>query len=425
VLYLKNKKIFGISLTFIIVIVIIIGVFYSGLFSPLNNVQAKAIDTYATTESVISLSDAMNDFSFNMYKQIGSGIDSNIFLSPYSIFVALAMTYEGARGDTAKQMKNVLGFEQNNEVSLCSFGRIYNLLNIDAEYTLNTANALWTQKDFPFLEEYLRFIDNYYMGKATDVDFSKPAEAAEIINKWIENNTGGKITDMLSSDDIHPLTKLILSNAIYFKGLWLTQFNVDDTVDRDFELTTGEKMQVPTMVLKESENSFNYSETEDMQILELPYKGDDVSMIVILPKENNITLVEEKLYNNNWQSWLDSMYQTNVNIFLPKFTFKTEYNLKDLLIDMGLDIAFSPYADFSGMNGLGGLFIEKVLHKAFVEVNEEGSEAAAATTVHMTLTAMPEPTKVFDADHPFIFLIQHKETDTILFMGSVENPVAF
>jgi len=419
---LKNKKLFGISLTFIVAIFIIITVFYSGFFPP-NNVQAKAIDTYATTESVKSLSEVINDFSFNIYHHIGIRGDSNIFLSPYSIFVALAMTYEGARGDTAGQMKNVLGFEQNDEVSLCSFGRIYNLLNIDAEYTLNTANALWTEKDFPFLEEYLSFIDNYYMGKATDVDFSKPAEAAEIINGWIENNTGGKITDMLSSGDIHPLTKLILSNAIYFKGLWATQFNVDDTINRDFELTTGEIIQVPTMNLRDSEKTFNYTETEDLQILELPYKGNDVSMIIILPKENNITLVEEKLYSDNLSSWLDSMYQTDVNIYLPKFTFKTEYNLNEILINIGLDIPFSFNADFSGMNGFRGLYIEKVLHKTFVEINEEGTEAAAATTIHMTLSAMPEPSKVFDADHPFIFLIQHKETRTILFIGSVENPL--
>jgi serpin B len=161
-----------------------------------------------------------------------------------------------------------------------------------------------------------------------------------------------------------------------------------------------------------------------MQLLELPYKGDAVSMIILLPKENDLTMVEQTLNKENLSIWLDSMYPANIDICLPKFTFKTEYNLKNILIDMGLDIAFSSNADFSGMNGYGGLFIEKVLHKAFVEVNEEGSEAAAATTVHVLETAMPGPTKVFDADHPFIFLIQHKETDTILFMGSVENPLA-
>jgi serpin B len=334
------------------------------------------------------------------------------------------MTYEGARGDTAVQMNDVLGFEQNNEVSLCSFGWIYNLLNIDVDYTLNTANALWTEKDYPFLDDYLGLIDDYYMGKATDIDFSEPVEAAEIINKWVEENTGGKIEDMLSSGDITPGTVLILSNAIYFKGLWLTQFNIEDTVDRDFKLSNGEKKGVPMMVSTNSDAFFNYTENEDMQMLELPYKGDSVSMFIILPKENDLNKFEQTVSMENLSNWMDSMYATNVNIYLPKFTYKTEYNLKDILIDMGLDIAFSMNADFSGMNGFGGLFIEKVLHKAYIEVNEEGSEAAAATTVHILETAMPEPPKVFDADHPFIFFIKHKETDTILFMGSVENPLA-
>ncbi len=420
---LKKKKIFGMTLTCIVVVVVIFALFYSGFFTSLSKVQARAVDTYATAKSVASLSDSMNDFSFEMYQQLGD-VDDNVFFSPYSVFVALAMAYEGARGETAEQMKNVLGFEQNDEVSLCSFGRIYNLLNIDAEYNLNTANALWTEKDYPFLEEYLSFIDNYYMGKATDVDFTNPKNAADIINKWVEENTGGKIEDMLSSDDISPGTVLILSNAIYFKGSWLTQFNVEDTKDRDFEMTPNNKIQVPTMVLKDSKELFNYTETEDLQILELPYKGNAVSMIIFLPKENDITSVNQKFTSENLATWMDSMYPTVVDIYLPKFTFKTDYNLKNMLIDIGLDIAFSSNADFSGMNGYGGLFIEKVLHKAFVEINEEGTEAAAATTVHVMESAMPEPPEIFNADHAFTFLIQHKETGTILFMGSVSNPIA-
>ena len=420
---MKTKKIIALtSVCIVALIVIFAGLMYSGFFFSSGNIQARAVDTFATAESVDSLSDAMNGFNFEMYNELGIDSDENVFFSPYSIFTALAMTYEGARGDTAAQMKNVLGFEQNDEVSLCSFGRIYNLLNIDAEYTLNTANALWTKKDYPFLEEYLRFIDNYYMGKATDVDFTNPSEAAEIINSWVEENTGGKIEDMLSSNDITPGTVLILSNAIYFKGLWLTQFDVEDTIDRDFEITSTEIVQVPTMVLTGSEESFNYGETDDLQILELPYKGDAVSMIIILPKENNISSVDQILNNENLATWMDSMYPTDVDIYLPKFTYKTEYNLKEMLMAMGMDISFTPGADFSGMNGYGGLFIEKVLHKAFVEVNEEGTEAAAATTVHVMESSISEPPKVFDADHPFLYLIQHKETGTILFMGKVVDP---
>jgi len=420
---MKTKKMIIITAVCIVTLVVILaGLMYSGFFFSSGNIQARAVDTYATTESVDSLSDAINVFNFEMYNELGIDSDENVFFSPYSIFTALAMTYEGARGDTAAQMKNVLGFELNDEVSLCSFGRIYNLLNIDAEYTLNTANALWTQKDYPFLDEYLRFIDNYYMGKATDVDFTNPSEAAEIINSWVEKNTGGKIEDMLSSSDITIGTVLILSNAIYFKGLWLNQFDVEDTVDRDFEITNTEIVQVPTMVLTGSEESFNYGETDDLQILELPYKGDAVSMIIILPKENNISSIEQILNNENLATWMDSMYPTDVDIYLPRFTCKTEYNLKEMLMAMGMDISFTPGADFSGMNGYGGLFIEKVIHKAFVEVNEEGTEAAAATTVHVMESSIPEPPKVFDADHPFLYLIQHKETGTILFMGKVVDP---
>jgi len=418
---MKTKRKFVITAGCIAVL-IVAGLVYSGLVSPPVNIQARAVDTFATAESVDSLSGAMNGFSFEMYKELGIDSDENVFFSPYSIFVALAMTYEGARGETAEQMKDVLSFEQNDEVSLCSFGRIYNLLNIDSEYTLNTANALWTMKDYPFLEEYLSFIDNYYMGKATDVDFSNPIETAEIINNWVEENTGGKIEDMLSSGDISPSTVLILSNAIYFKGLWMTQFDKEDTVDRDFEITPTEIVQVPTMVLTDSEEKFNYTETDDLQILELPYKGDDVSMIILLPKEGNISSVEQMLDNENLAMWMDAMNPTDVDIYLPKFTHKTEYNLKEMLIAMGMDLAFSFNADFSGMNGFGGLFIGKVLHKAFIEVNEEGTEAAAATTVHMFETAMPGQSKVFDADHPFMYLIQHKETGTILFMGKVVDP---
>jgi serpin B len=176
------------------------------------------------------------------------------------------------------------------------------------------------------------------------------------------------------------------------------------------------------MVLNNPEIKFNYSETEDLQILELPYKGDDVAMIIILPKENDISIIEKQIDNYNISIWMNSMYPTNLEIYFPKFTFRTEYNLKNVLIDMGFKNAFSSNADFSGMNGFGGLFIDKVLHKAFIEVNEEGSEAAAATTVHILETSILEPSKVVDVDHPFVFLIKHKYTDTILFMGNVENP---
>jgi len=423
---MKQKKLIVITTVFILTIIIIAAALtYSGFFSTPTTVQAQtnAIDTHATSESVTSLSTAINNFSFDMYKQLGSTVNENVFFSPYSIFVALAMTYEGARGDTAEQMKQVLGFNQNDEVSLCSFGRIYNLLNIDAEYTLNTANALWTKEEYPFLDDYLQFIDNYYMGKATDVDFTDTNQALQQINTWVEENTGGKIDDMLSSGDINPATVLILSNAIYFKGLWKTQFDIEHTVDRDFNITSEKIVQVPMMTSIGSEKAYNYSETDNMQILELPYKGDAVSLLIILPKQNNTSSIEQMITADNLTMWIDLMYPKKVDMYIPTFTYETEYNLKEMLIAMGMDIAFSFNADFSGMNGFGGLFIEKVLHKAFIEVNEEGTEAAAATTVHMLESAVePGQQTIFDANHPFIYLITHKQTNTILFIGKVVDP---
>lgn len=387
---------------------------------PTTPAQRLAIDTYATEESVDSLSDAINQFAFSLYSQLSRESEDNLFISPYSIFVALAMTYEGAKGQTAQEMYDILGVPQNNETMLCSFGRIYNLLNQKKEYTLNTANALWTQNDYTFLDEYLEFINNYYMGKATDVDFGDAEQAARIINEWVEKNTGGKIKDLISSGDIDPLTKLILTNAIYFKGTWKYQFNPDDTNNADFEITPGSTVSIPMMSLSESDYDFKYYETEEMQMLELPYKGDKLSMIIILPTENDIVSFENSFTYENFLAWKEQCAETSVQIGLPKFTMETEYNLKESFIDMGMTTPFSMDADFSGMNGNQDLFIEKIKHKAYIKVNEEGTEAAAATSVHMTLKSAPGIS--FYADHPFLYLIHHTETDTILFMGKVMNP---
>jgi len=259
------------------------------------------------------------------------------------------------------------------------------------------------------------------MGRATEVDFSDRKNAAALINDWVEENTGDKIKDLIKEDDIHDMLAMILTNAIYFKGLWANQFDVEDTTNRDFELSDGSKITVPTMRLFDNDITWNYTENDDLQILELPYKGDKLSMYILLPKENNVTALEKNLTYDNFSDWKNGLYETQVEIFLPKFNLETEYSLADHLQNMGMNIPFTDNADFSGMNGKKDLFIEKVRHKAFVEVNEEGTEAAAATSVHMGLTAIPNIIE-FNCNHPFIFLIQHKNTDVILFMGKVEKP---
>ena len=416
---MKKNWIISASVAVILVVAIFIGVFYDNSKPDSDTVEASAVDTKATAESVAALSDLMNDFSFNMYEHINS--DENVFFSPYSIFVALAMTYEGAREDTAEEMHEILGVEQSDDISLCSFGKIYNEFNQEKEYTLNTANALWIKKDYNFLSDYINFIENYYMGRAAEVDFSDPVSSAALINDWIEENTGGKIKDLIKENDIDSALAMILTNAIYFKGLWANQFDIENTADRDFELSDSSTVSVSTMSLSDDDINWNYMENDNLKMLELPYKGDKLSMYILLPIENNITALEEMLTFENFNNWKDSLYETQLDILLPKFKLETEYSLKQNLESMGMAIPFTSDADFSGMNGGHDLFLQKVRHKAFIEIDEEGTEAAAATSAHMALTATPIFNE-FNCDHPFIFLIQHQDTDVIIFMGKIGNP---
>lgn len=425
---MKSKRMIAAIVALLIISVsFIAGYLYKdNFFPPSAKADQLAIDTNATSESVSSLVDYMNIFSIDFYTQLSNDQEQqgeNIFFSPYSVFVALSMTYEGARNETAADMQKVLHFPQNNDSMLCSFGRLYNIYNFHQKYTLETANALWTQHDFSFLDSYLNFIEHYYMGRATEVDFLQAEETAEQINDWIEEKTHDKIQDMLSSEDIDPSTKMILTNAIYFKGDWLYQFDSDDTIEKDFYVNDEETVSVPMMHLDDDDISFNYTETDDFQMLELPYDGNNISMIVLLPKENNISAIEQQMSWENISNWKQVFQEKQVKVMLPKFEMETTYNLGQYLIEMGMQAPFSTSADFSGMDGRRDLFIGKVLHNAFVKVDETGTEAAAATTVHMELTAiLPSDQVVFNADHPFLFFIQHKETNNILFMGKITNP---
>ena len=416
----KQKIITGIMVTILLVVASFASIHLFDFWPEVSG-QPLAIDTYATNESVSALTVSMNAFAMDIYQHMSQGNMENIFFSPYSIFVALAMTYEGARNDTAGEMQSVLNFLQNNETTLCSFGRIYNLLNQDKEYILNTANALWIQENYPFFKGYLEFLENYYMAQATNVSFGKPDEAVRMINEWVEKNTHGKIMDFLQSDNINPLTVMILTNAIYFKGAWETPFDTKKTQDKNFMISPGATITVP-MMHSSSEIRCNYIETDTAQILELPYEGDSLSMVILLPKDNDLLNLEQEITLENFSKWKTSFSQREVKITLPKFTLETKYLLKDYLMDMGMTIPFTDAADFSGMTGYHDLFIDKIIHQAYIEVNEEGSEAAAATSVHIALTSIPDYVS-FEADHPFIFLIQHQETGTILFMGKVQHPL--
>ncbi len=372
----------------------------------------------------------INSFAFELLKQMIQDPlkENNLFYSPYSIFTALAMTYEGARGNTASEMANVLEIPQDNESFHNYIHTLNTHLNQNDTYTISTANALWIKENYDILDTFLSVVETYYHASSQSVDFTKPVEASKIINQWVENNTNNLIKDLVPPDAIDPdLCRLILTNAIYFKGTWEVQFDKINTTERDFELSTGQIKNVSTMTLIDTQEKFNYTETESLQLLKLPYSGDEISMIIALPKEqtdlpNVIASIDETTYN----SWFDTMEEREIDIYLPKFKIETPVlNLNNYLKSLGITEAFGMDADFSGITGNKELLISDVLHKAYIDVNEEGTEAAAATAVIMELKSINgggDSRVVFDCDHPFLIILQHEETGTILFMGTVENP---
>jgi len=238
----------------------------------------------------------------------------------------------------------------------------------------------------------------------------------------VEYKTNEKIKDLLSPGTIDSMTRLVLTNAIYFKGDWVLKFDKKKTTDADFKITPENKVKVPMMTLTGQKAKFNYAffPENEMQIIELPYEGEELSMLILLPKEGNMIELEESLTAERLNEWKSRMKETKIDVYMPKFRFETKYGLSKTLSDMGMQTAFTwPGADFSGMDGTNNLFISNVIHQAYINVDEEGTEAAAATAVTMTLSAIPN---FFRADHPFIFIIQEKTTGGILFIGKVTDP---
>jgi len=376
-------------------------------------------DSGATASSVEATVEACNGFAFDLYGRYSAG-DGNILFSPYSISTALSMTYEGARGETAEEMEAVFGFLEDPSERLPSVAGIYNTLNEEGrEYALHTVNALWVQQGYPVQEDYVDAIVSYYGGDVNALDFvAEPDESRVTINEWVEERTNDRIKDLFPSGSIDADVRLVLTNAIYFKGDWLYEFDEEATSVEEFHVTPTTSVEVDMMSLRET---FNYAETDELQLLELPYTGEDVSMLILLPKRGYMGDVEAQLSAERLGEWVDMMEGATVNVYLPRFTFETKYFMMEDLAEMGMPTAFTDAADFSGMTGNRELFIDKVIHQAFIEVNEEGTEAAAATGVLMRLSAAM-PGEVFRADHPFIFLIRDMDTGVILFMGRMTDP---
>lgn len=381
----------------------------------------------ATPAGIAEVVKANNDFALNLYTEYKDS-GENLFFSPYSISTAVGMVYEGAVGKTAKEIQSVFKFPTNSAVRGPAFASIYNNLNTsNSKYQLSTANALWAQNDYKFLDTYLTTVQKYYGGKAINVDFKNSTEAArQTINKWVESKTNNKIKDLFEKGVLNESTKLVLTNAIYFKGTWINPFVKGGTTDKDFNVTSSEIVKVPMMEGTEKEQKFKYTEDDTVQVLEMQYQGDKISMLILLPKNNDIASFEKILTSEKIDILRNSLSLQNkpVDVFIPKFSFDTKYSMKDVLSKMGMPTVFTDGADFSLMDGSKSLSIGAVIHQAFVDVNEEGTEAAAATGINMMVkSAMPQKPIIFNVNHPFIFLIQDKQSGNIVFLGKVINPI--
>ncbi|MFA6361933.1 serpin family protein [Methanoregula sp.] len=387
----------------------------------------------STTQGTAGVTDANNRFAFDLYSRLAKDpayTGNNLFFSPFSLSSALAITYEGARGPTADEIRSVFYFPNDTAALRQGFADMNSGMNNgSAGYTLDTANALWVEKTYPFLTGYISTAAQYYGANATSLDFiNRPEESRAIINRWVEQKTQNKIQDLVPAGGITPMTRLVITNAVYFKGTWVTQFDKNTTRETRFRVSPEKTANVKMMQRIDENAVYRYTETDDLQVLALPYahdSGKELSMLVLLPKDDNLMAAERALDPVNYAGIQNSLVSQRVKIFLPKFRIETTAHLPSTLAAMGMPTAFSGSADFSGMDGTQFLYIEDIIHKTYIDVNEEGTEAAAATAVIMwgKGSVPEEPTvPVFNADHPFLFIIQDDETGAILFMGRVTNP---
>lgn len=359
-------------------------------------------------------------FALDLYQQL-RGRPGNLFFSPFSLSTALAMTAAGARGQTADEMARVLHFP-NSPGPHTDFRALLSDLKERGKkgsYELSTANALWGQQGFGFLPEFLQLTRDHYGAGLREVDFRQAPEAARgQINAWAAQETRDKIKDLLSPASVTGDTRLVLANAIYFKGRWQEQFNKEFTRDAPFLVSASEKVSVPLM---SHQRHFKHLDGETFQALDLPYVGGDLTMLILLPRAvDGLPALEKVLNAELLDRVARQMRSGEVHVSLPRFKVESSFQLPETLTSLGMPSAFDKdRADFSGMDGRRDLFVSDVVHKAFVDVNEEGTEAAAATGIVIAFNSLPPE---FRADHPFLFLIRDTKTASILFLGRLVRP---
>lgn len=363
-------------------------------------------------------------FGFNLFNEIRkTEQEKNIFISPFSISIALAMALNGASGETEQAMIHTLQLQglSSESINAGYAGLRHNLQTSDPKVILTIANSLWARQDFSFKQDFLQRNTQFFGAEVSTLDFMDP-NTLTTINQWVNTNTNGKITKIL--DEINPDAVLFLINAIYFKGSWQTEFEPARTRDGTFHLATGGEKQVP-MMTRTGDYRYYENYEENFQAISLPYGDGRISMYIFLPsRESNLNTFLDGLNTENWENWISQFREREVFLSMPKFKLEYEKTLNNPLQSLGMGIAFAPGgADFSRMADLEtlgrNLYIGEVLHKAVVEVNEEGTEAAAVTSIGVRVTSAPP---AFIADRPFFFAIRDNETKTVLFMGIVVDP---
>ena len=367
---------------------------------------------------------ANTQFGFNLFNDIRKTEQNrNIFISPFSVSVALAMTLNGASGETEQAMTNTLQLQGlgAEPINTGYAGLRHALQTSDPKVTLAIANSLWARQDVPFKPDFLQRNTQFFGAEVSTLDFTDP-NTLTTINQWVNTNTNGKITKIL--DEINRDAVLFLINAIYFKGSWQTEFDPSRTRDGTFHLATGDEKQV-SMMTRTGDYSYYENHEEKFQAISLPYGEGRMSMYIFLPyRESDLNTFLDVLNIENWENWVSQFHEQEVFLSMPKFKLEYEKTLNNPLVSLGMGIAFAPgLADFSRMADLEvlgkNLYIGEVLHKAVVEVNEEGTEAAAVTSVGIRATSVPP---AFIVDRPFFFAIRDNETKTVLFMGTVVDP---
>jgi serine protease inhibitor len=363
---------------------------------------------------------ADQQFAFELFREVnGQSEEDNLMISPLSVSYALGMTYNGSAGDTREAFRQVLHFGEwtDQEVNESYKDLMGQLVTLDDKVEFSIANSIWYKLGYYVLVEFIATNREYFDAAVEELDFSDPG-AVDIINGWIEDKTNDKIQDML--DDIPPDAVMYLINAIYFNATWKYRFDKEETFEGDFNLEGGGTHRCDFMQV---EGGFSVTSQDDFSAVELPYGDSAFSMVVLLPHEGVSTadLVDE-MNAENWNSWFASSYMANLQIQLPKFKYGFKSLLNNPLVNLGLGIAFSDTADFSNITPVAELYISRVIHQTFIDVKEEGTEAAAATIVEIRELSLPSGPPLFKIDRPFLYVIRENSTGAILFMGKVGQP---